>query len=186
MIVFGFWLGVDQESVAGSLSLSGTIYGVLASIAVCLYSIQTKQVLPHVNQEILLLSYYNNLYSLFLFLPMMLLNGEFTELYNYDNFADSFFWMALLTGGICGFAIGYVTALQIKVTSPLTHNISGTAKACAQTVLATFWYHDYKSLLWWFSNMVVLSGSAAYARAKQVELERNHNKPKDEVKLLRP
>ena len=35
-----------------------------------------------------------------------------------------------------GFAIGYVTALQIQVTSPLGHNISGTAKAAAQTILA--------------------------------------------------
>ena len=40
------------------------------------------------------------------------------------------------------FAIGYVTGLQIKVTSPLTHNISGTAKAAAQTVLATQWFQE--------------------------------------------
>ena len=78
-------------------------------------------------------------------------------------------------GGIFGFAIGYVTGLQIKVTSPLTHNISGgyckpyelkdnvmiltgTAKAAAQTVLATQWFSETKSLLWWTSNMVVLAG----------------------------
>ena len=42
----------------------------------------------------------------------------------------------------CRFAIGYVTGLQIKVTSPLTHNISGTAKAAAQTVLATQWFQE--------------------------------------------
>ena len=43
------------------------------------------------------------------------------------------------------FAIGYVTGLQIKVTSPLTHNISGTAKAAAQTVLATHWFNEVLS-----------------------------------------
>ena len=43
---------------------------------------------------------------------------------------------------ICRFAIGYVSGLQIKVTSPLTHNISGTAKAAGQTVLATHLYNE--------------------------------------------
>ena len=47
----------------------------------------------------------------------------------------------------------------LQVTSPLTHTISGTAKACAQTVLATLWYDEHKSPLWWVSNGVVLLGS---------------------------
>ena len=34
--------------------------------------------------------------------------------------------------GIMGFAIGLVTVMQVKATSPLTHNISGTAKAAVQ------------------------------------------------------
>jgi len=56
------------------------------------------------------------------------------------------------------------------VTSPLTHNISGTAKAAAQTVLATYINVEMKSFLWWTSNLVVLLGSAAYARVKQLEM----------------
>merc|ERR550517_1691699 len=71
-------------------------------------------------------------------------------------------------GGIFGFGIGYVTGLQIKATSPLTHNISGTAKAAAQTVLATHWFHEVKPWLWWFSNAVVLAGSLMYARVRQL------------------
>ena len=55
-----------------------------------------------------------------------------------------------------------------QVTSPLTHNISGTAKAAAQTVIATQWYAEVKSFEWWTSNVVVLAGSAAYARVKQL------------------
>ena len=42
-----------------------------------------------------------------------------------------------------------MTGLQIKVTSPLTHNISGTAKAAAQTVLATHWFMEVGLALWW-------------------------------------
>ena len=41
-IVGGFYLGVDQEEAAGSFSLSGTCYGVLASLFVSLFSITTK------------------------------------------------------------------------------------------------------------------------------------------------
>lgn len=63
-----------------------------------------------------------------------------------------------------------------QVTSPLTHNISGTAKACAQTVIATYWYQETKPWLWWLSNWIVLSGSAAYTSVKQREIQRNFNK----------
>lgn len=68
------------------------------------------------------------------------------------------------------------------MTSPLTHNISGTAKACAQTVLATQWYNETKNYLWWSSNLIVLGSSAMYARFKQIEMEENSRKPVPEEK----
>lgn len=57
-----------------------------------------------------------------------------------------------------------------QVTSPLTHNISGTAKAAAQTVLATRWWGEARSWAWWGSNLAVLSGSLAYTRLRQTEM----------------
>jgi hypothetical protein len=36
------------------------------------------------------------------------------------------FWAGMSLSGMLGFAIGIVTVMQIKATSPLTHNISGT------------------------------------------------------------
>jgi GDP-fucose transporter C1 len=170
VIIFGFWLGVDQENIVGSLSLLGTFFGVLGSLSLSLYSIHTKKVLPLVDEEIWLLSYYNNVYSIILFIPLMLLNGEFETIYNYDKIGDLDFWSAMVISGICGFAIGYVTMLQIKVTSPLTHNVSGTAKACVQTILATHWYDESKPVLWWISNAIILTASAAYARIKQLSM----------------
>ncbi|XP_058808772.1 GDP-fucose transporter 1 [Phymastichus coffea] len=176
VIIFGFWLGVDQENIAGSFSVLGTLYGVLGSLTLSLYSIYTKKVLPVVNQEIWLLSYYNNVYSIVLFLPLMFFSGEFHVLNSYNKLQDYDFWCAMLIGGICGFAIGYVTTLQIKVTSPLTHNISGTAKACVQTILATYWYNETKPFLWWLSNIIVLGASAMYAKIKQLNMKNVHNK----------
>ncbi|XP_076240802.1 GDP-fucose transporter nac [Calliopsis andreniformis] len=182
-IVTGFWLGVDQEHVAGSLSVLGTIFGVLGSLTLSLYSIHMKQVLPKLNQNIWLLSYYNNAYSVIIFLPLMIANGEHVTVYNYDKIGSLFFWTAMIVGGVCGFAIGYVTALQIKVTSPLTHNISGTAKACAQTVLATYWFNEKKSFMWWISNIIVLGASATYARVRQLDLSKEYKNKEEKQQL---
>lgn len=183
IIVIGFWLGVDQENIAGSLSILGTFFGILGSLILSLYSIHTKQVLPVVNQDIWLLSYYNNAYSVIIFLPLIIANGEYTTIYNYDKINSPFFWAAMVVGGICGFAIGFVTALQIKVTSPLTHNISGTAKSCAQTVLATYWFNENKTFLWWISNFVVLGGSAAYARIRLLDLKKEYRIEREQLKV---
>jgi len=174
VIIFGFWLGVDQEHIAGSLSIIGTFFGVLGSLLLSLYSIRTKQTLSVVNQDIWLLSYYNNMYSIFIFIPLMIINGELTTVYNYEKLGYPFFWGTMMIGGMFGFAIGYLTALQIKVTSPLTHNVSGTAKACAQTILATYWFNEKKSFLWWISNVVVLTASAFYARIRQLDLSKEY------------
>ena len=141
---------------------------------VSLNSIYTKKVLPFVNQSVWLLGYYNNVNACLLFLPLMLFTGELSTVISYAGFSNPTFWLMMFAGGVFGFAIGYVTGLQIQVTSPLTHNISGTAKACAQTVLATYLYSETKQFLWWLSNLIVLIGSAAYTRVRQVEMERNH------------
>lgn len=146
----------------------------LGSICLSLYSIYTKKALPLVQNEVWLLSYYNNVYSSVLFLPLIVGAGELPTIVAYKHLAELWFWAALSAGGICGLAIGFVTALQIKVTSPLTHNISGTAKACAQTVLATQLFNEAKSTLWWTSNLVVLLGSALYTRVKQLEMQQQH------------
>ncbi len=44
--------------------------------------------------------------------------------------------------GIMGFGIGLVTVMQVKATSPLTHNISGTAKAAVQVKSIAMFTHS--------------------------------------------
>jgi len=170
VIVGGFYLGVDQEDQSGTFSLSGTIFGILASLFVSLFSIYTKKILPVVDGNIWLLAFYNNVNACILFIPLMVITGEFYIVSEFENLDSLEFWFMMFLGGLFGFAIGYVTGLQIKTTSPLTHNISGTAKAAAQTVLATYWFSEVKSGAWWFSNAVVLAGSAAYAMVRRQEM----------------
>jgi len=170
VIILGFWLGVDQENDSGSLSMSGTVYGVLASVFVSLYAIYIKRILPVVDNNVWLLTFYNNVNAMLLFVPMMIVFGEFPVILAFEGLFSPTFWFLMTLGGVFGCGIGYVTGLQVKVTSPLTHNISGTAKAAAQTVIATHVNAEIKSFTWWLSNAVVLCGSAAYARVRQLEM----------------
>ena len=163
---------MDQEGVAGSLSWSGVFFGVLASACVSLNAIYTKKVMPVVDGSIWKLSYYNNLNACILFLPLIIVFGEVGRLASFSRMMDLSFWGMMVVGGVFGFAIGYVTGLQIKFTSPLTHNVSGTAKACAQTVMAVIYYATSKSMLWWTSNMMVLGGSFAYTWVKGLEMKK--------------
>merc|ERR1712203_831669 len=105
-----------------------------------------------------------------LFIPMMIVFQEFPVVMQFEGIFSGTFWSLMTLGGVFGCAIGYVTGMQVKVTSPLTHNISGTAKAAAQTVLATHVNAEIKSFWWWVSNFVVLMGSAGYASVRQLEM----------------
>ena len=87
------------------------------------------------------------------------------------------FWSMMIVSGIFGFAIGYVSTLQIQVTSPLTHNVSGTAKAAAQTVLAVLIYHEIRSISWWLSNAIVVFASGAYAYVRHRESLNKQHQP---------
>ncbi|TNN46925.1 GDP-fucose transporter 1 [Liparis tanakae] len=184
IILGGFWLGVDQEGLTGTLSWTGVFFGVLASACVSLNAIFTKKVMPAVDGNIWKLSYYNNVNACVLFLPLIVASGDLSRLAAFGRLGHLGFWGVMTLGGVFGFAIGYVTGLQIKFTSPLTHNVSGTAKACAQTVIAVVYNSSSKSALWWTSNMMVLAGSSAYTWVKSREMKKapHRDTPPDSAK----
>lgn len=68
--------------------------------------------------------------------------------------------------------------IALQATSALTHNISGTAKACVQTVIAVWMYNDVKSTAWWASNWIVLLGSGAYTKVQQLDMEKEFHRRK--------
>ena len=163
--------------------MAGVCFGISASCFVALYSIYTKKVLPSVDNNVWRLALYNNFNATFLFLPLIVIFGEVGEVVYFPKLMNLQFWIIMFMSGVFGFAIGYVTGLQIQVTSPLTHNISGTAKAAAQTVLATVYFHEIKSSLWWMSNVVVLFGSGAYTQVKRSEMKQKHEEEAKEQKV---
>ena len=116
-IIFGFWLGIDQENESGSLSVSGTLYGVLASVFVSLYAIFIKRILPVVEGNVWLLTFYNNVNAMLLFIPLMVVFGEFPVILSFPGLFSLTFWTLMILGGVFGCGIGYVTGLQVKVSN---------------------------------------------------------------------
>merc|ERR1712174_112575 len=79
------------------------------------------------------------------------------------------FWSAMLVAGFFGFSIGIVTVMQIKATSPLSHNISGTAKAAVQSLMAFYIWGNEATLLGVIGIFTVLGGSLLYTYVKMEE-----------------
>lgn len=170
-IVSGFILGIDQESVIGSLSVIGVVFGVASSLFTSLFSIYTKKTLAKLERNIWVLILYDNINAIILCTPLLIIHGDVQSLIS-EKVVSPSFWFLLSISGVMSFFISIATNASIKYTSPLTHNISGTAKACFQTVIAVIYSHEHKSYLWWMSNVTILVASAAYSRIKQIEMER--------------
>ncbi|KII73863.1 GDP-fucose transporter 1 [Thelohanellus kitauei] len=176
VVVLGYIFGfLDAETT--NLSPLTVLVGVLSSVFVSLFSIYTQSALTIVDRNSWMLQNMTNINAVILMLPLLPLTGEISIIIN--QFRDLFTWslvLYLLASGILGFLIGIATNLQIKYTSALTHNISGTAKACFQTVLAVMinreWNHSF---LWWTGSFLVLLGSGLYSYVRSQEMAKYHN-----------
>ena len=136
VVICGFFLGAKGEV---NFTYIGTAFGLCSSLFVSLNSIFTKKVLPAVDNDHWKLTFYNNINACVLFAPLIAY-FEAGTLYNAlgQQMLSPLFWGAMMVAGCFGFSIGIVTVMQIKATSPLSHNISGTAKAAVQSMMAFY------------------------------------------------
>lgn len=125
--------------------MMGAFFGVASSVFVALNAIYTTRCLPCVDNNVWRLCLYNNFNACILFLPLMIIFGESSVVFNYSKIFNLPFWFAMTMAGVLGFSMGYVTGYQIQMTSPLTHNVSGTAKSYVQTLLAVIVYTEVKN-----------------------------------------
>ncbi|ETO10163.1 GDP-L-fucose transporter [Reticulomyxa filosa] len=116
----------------------GVVFGVLSSAFVALNSIYVKKILPLVGENSEKLMLYNNINAIIILFPIILFfTDEVNEIrLSKEVFRTTVFWTLTVVAGIVGYLINFASYLQIKFTSPLSHNVSGTAKAAAQTVIA--------------------------------------------------
>ena len=161
VVISGFFLGSASEM---RFSWLGTIFGVTSSLFVALNGIYNKKAMPEVGGNVWRLSLYTNVSASIIFLPLILLSGEGSIIAAHAHqLRSAAFWATMLLGGAFGFAIGIVTSMQIAVTSPLTHNISGTAKACVQTLLALVVWGNPTNAANMTGTALVLLGSCGYS-----------------------
>ncbi|XP_045162349.1 GDP-fucose transporter 1-like [Mercenaria mercenaria] len=166
LVVCGFFVGIDQEDVSGTLSVLGVIYGILASLSAAISGILFKKAESLLDGDSLKLAYYNNLNCMVIFLPLCLGSGQFFAVLHSDLIYLPKFWFILLITGCLSLAIGWVSALQIKYTSPIAHHLSINAKSVVQTVLAVLFYQESKTLFWWLGNFLVVAGVLMYTLTK--------------------
>jgi len=159
VVIFGFYLGIDGEV---NLSLIGTVAGVLASIFVSLNGIYTAKILPAVNNDKSMLLYYNNMNATFLFIPFIILFEGQIIVDHATQLLSLMFWFGMILSGVMGFGIGLVTVMQVRATSPLTHNISGTAKAAFQSLMAFYLWGNAYTFNGIAGIFLVIFGSGLY------------------------
>lgn len=81
----------------------------------------SHRILPKVGNCIWQLTWYNNILAVLLFLPLIIINGDFGKIWN--HFPTWSFWQLLFISGIFGFVMNYVTGWQIKVSLLENFNI---------------------------------------------------------------
>ncbi|OHT04138.1 GDP-fucose transporter-related protein [Tritrichomonas foetus] len=184
-VVAGFFCGVEGEV---GLSLKGAIYGVLSSLFVALYSIVVKKVMGLLDNNEYLLIEYNTPIAIIMLIPIVWYSGEFDVL---QKNMSSRFWGMQTLAGVVGFIINIAIFLNIKYTTPLTHNLSGTVKACLQTLLAfvVFPGSEIMTPMKFLGTILVIGFSAYYAYVRKSEMkQRIENKQteqqKDDLKPL--
>jgi GDP-fucose transporter C1 len=74
-------------------------------------------VLPEVEDNLWQLNLVNNVNASLIFVPLIILNGEVAVLLASAEMLSMWFWSQMIVAGVFGFAIGYVTGLQIQVST---------------------------------------------------------------------
>lgn len=167
IVIAGFFMGAKGEV---NFTMLGTAFGICSSLFVSLNSIVTKKVLPAVDNDHWKLCFYNNVNACILFMPLMAYFEAHTIFAAMGKeMLSPLFWGAMMVAGVFGFSIGIVTVMQIKATSPLSHNISGTAKAAVQSMMAFYIWKNEATVMGVAGMFVVLGGSLLYTVVKMRE-----------------
>jgi len=172
IVVAGFIIGSFGEVNFSGLGLT---FGVVSSCFVSLYSIYVKKIMAAVNGDQWKLLSYNTVLSLLLMVPFIWLSGEWEGLKENEMLWDLRTWVAIFFTGIFGFLINIAVFMQIKYTSPLTNNISGTLKSCIQTLFAMMIYKNPISFMNAVGIILVIVGSFVYSNVRYTEMRESQN-----------
>lgn len=143
VVCIGFFLGVSAESL--HTSTIGTLLGVFSSLTTSVHAIVVKKSLGVVKGSTMDLVYYNNLLSALLLFPLVYFSGEgalVSAMVQQGGAALRTFLVGATITGLFGFLICIAGFLSIKVTSPVTHMVSGAVRGVFQTFLGMWLFDD--------------------------------------------
>ncbi|KIO11267.1 hypothetical protein M404DRAFT_839224 [Pisolithus tinctorius Marx 270] len=180
VVTLGFFIGVFLDAIP--ISSLGLAFGVTSSAITAVHSVVIKKSLEVVHGSAMHLSWYTNLFSAVLMIPLVILAGELpgiTELFFGETVAvfpadgglsplSTFIWGSLITGSF-GFLMSVASVLSIKVTSPITHMISSAVRGVAASLLGMWLFNELLSGGRISSIAVILAGSIYYTWVKHVE-----------------
>ncbi|KAF7366742.1 TPT domain-containing protein [Mycena sanguinolenta] len=180
IVTMGFFCGVFLDRIP--MSLIGVGFGVASSTITATHSVVIKQSLEIVNKSTILLSWYTNLLSVFVLMPIVFL-VEGTEVMKLLLDVDSLtrepgaisplrtFVVGSLITGVVGFMMSLASLLSIKVTSPITHMVSSAVRGVAASLLGMWLFADIISAGRAASIAIILGGSVYYTWVKHLEQE---------------
>jgi len=188
IVTFGFFVGVFLDAIP--MSLVGVSFGVTSSAITALHSVVIKKALDEVKGSAMDLSWYTNLLSAVVLVPLVLVMGELPEVKKLFfpteeavvvpdgslGLLGTFLWGSLIAG-VLGFLMSLASLLSIKVTSPITHMVSSAVRGVAGAVLGMWVFADVLSPGRTSSIAIILGGSIYYTWIKHVESQQAASSP---------
>ncbi|KAH8739017.1 hypothetical protein FG386_003342 [Cryptosporidium ryanae] len=176
IVCVGFLIGSLDRS---SLSAMGIITGLASSFCQVFYNVFMKKCMNYFNGDAIELMKYNQCISTILLIPCIFLAKETDLVFNspiFDINQAEFFrlWVLLFICGLISMLLNYFTFLVVGYTSPVTFNVLGMFKSCAQTAGGFIIFHDHATPNSITGICLTLTGSIWYGFAKSMNC-----KPKD-------
>lgn len=163
---------LTNQVLRGNVADTGVVallYGLSASVALSLYSIGMRSIAVLFNNNDWVCMFYLNINVALLLVPLGYFVGEVPVVQASPLLRQTGFWILLAFAGLSGILINVATMLQIRYTSALTHNVSGTFKATVQSSIGWWTGKKFPVLSTCFGTIIVILGCAAYALVRQFE-----------------
>ena len=189
IVISGFLIGITSDLGRMKTTPKGIAWGIGSSLTTAIEAVVVKKFLskpirlPRTPKEggkeesynsMIEMVWMSNILALGLYVPVLLITGESTQLplLISSSSSDSGFLNTTFFAGVCGFALTIATFLQISVTSPTTHMVVTAARGVAQSGFAVLVLREGRmgqGRIW--SMVYILSGSAIYGWAEDRALQ---------------
>eukprot|EP00921_Rhytidocystis_pertsovi_P004390 GHVQ01007648.1.p1 GENE.GHVQ01007648.1~~GHVQ01007648.1.p1 ORF type:complete len:551 (-),score=109.81 GHVQ01007648.1:361-2013(-) len=180
VVMSGFVVGsMDPET----LSMIGVVTGIVSSVFQAFYMVQIKRSLIYLNNDQNVLLCYNLFMSAIMFFPMIFIAGEGGFIYELPiSPSDERLWVVwslLISSGMLGILLTMATYWCVRVTSPVTFNVVGYAKACLQSLGGIVLLGDLVTAKSLSGILLTLVGSFYYSHVKMTEKPAAATQPTD-------